>query len=46
MRVNAALLEKIKQYAERRHLTLTTLVEQYFVQLLEDEKPAPDAEQI
>lgn len=45
MRIDAALLERIKKYAEERHLTLTTLVEQHFLQLLEDEKSI-DAEQI
>ena len=45
MRINAMLLEKIRKYAEQRHLTLTTLVEQHFVKLLEDEKTT-DVEQI
>ena len=46
MRIDEKLLEQVKEYAERRHLTLTTLVEQHFVRLLEEEKSVIDAEQI
>ncbi len=46
LRIQKALLKQIKKYADKRHLTLTTLVEQHFLKLLEDEKPVPDAEQI
>jgi hypothetical protein len=46
LRLNKAMLKQIKAYAKKRHLTLTTLVEQHFLKLLEDEKPVVDAEQV
>jgi len=46
MRVDERLLERVKEYAERRHLTLTALVEQHFVRLLEEERAVRDADQI
>lgn len=47
MRIDSDLLEKVRQFAERRHTTLTALVEQYFVDLLESEKPViVEADQI
>lgn len=46
MRIDARLLERIKTFADRKHITLTTLVEQHFVQLLEEDERVVDAEQI
>lgn len=46
MRIDNALLEAIRKYAEQRHLTVTALVEQQFVKLLEEERAVKDAEQI
>ena len=46
LRIEAALLERIRAYADRKHITLTTLVEAHFAALLEEEERVVDAEQI
>jgi len=48
LRLDEKVVEDIKEYAKRRGVTLTVLVQQYFVALLDEEKGSKtfDAEQI
>lgn len=48
LRLDGKMAEDIKMYARRRGLTVTALVQQYFVTLLEEEKGSKvfDAEQV
>jgi len=48
LRLPSDLLQQMRQYAERREVTLTLLIESYFREVLEAERQAKvfDAEQV
>lgn len=46
LRIDPELKEKMQEYADRHHTSLSELVMRFFVRLLQEEESKHDAEQI